>query len=338
MLVRSGRMCRARVEAGSTLETRLSRRGRREGYSSLYSRTRRVCLPFGWASEGMPAHSGDGRLNKMKVTLITIGAAVLLSLGSTASAVVGYVEGFESETHSWNSYMSQLEIVSSGTDGVSSSGGSYHLRITDPEGSEDSTGAYTYQGGKSNVWGGGWSSTIDVYIDLDDSHVKDGTYFWNLSQHINRNTGDYGKDNFFHLGAVDDGAGGYQLAVNSGHSGSGNTVLDPANYHSESYGTFSETGWYTFMWEFGPSTSTQHPDEIDVTWTVFDGDGTVVWSANETNEELLESEAGGNRYLWFTDIGADRVLIDNATVVPEPATMSLLGLGGLALLRRRRKA
>jgi hypothetical protein len=40
-----------------------------------------------------------------------------------------------------------------------------------------------------------------------------------------------------------------------------------------------------------------------------------------------------NDYGVTVDIGD----FDNLTLVPEPATMSLLGLGGLAMLRRRRR-
>ena len=44
--------------------------------------------------------------------------------------------------------------------------------------------------------------------------------------------------------------------------------------------------------------------------------------------------------LRFTDISGDNpntdVSLDNVTVVPEPVTLSLLALGGLALMRRRR--
>jgi len=266
--------------------------------------------------------------------LITMCAVVgmILAVSGVAQATIGHFDGFENEAHSWNEYNSQLERVSSGTDGITSAGGNYHLKITDnPEFS--TTGAYTFQGGTSDVWGGGWSSSIDVYIDIADSHIDNGTYFWNLSQGIY----EYQKDNIFHLGAVSDGSGGYVLGVNSGHTGSGNSVLSPANYHGESYGTFTANGWYTFVWEFGPSTSTQHPDNIDVTWTVLDDGDNIVWNASETCEGVLESVAGGNHYLWFTDIGTDQLLIDNATVIPEPATMALLGLGGL-LIRRKRRA
>ena len=170
--------------------------------------------------------------------LVTICAVVttFFAGSSVAQAILGYVEGFESEPHSWIGYQSQLERVSSGTDGVASAGGNYHLKITDDP--PNPTGAYTYQGGTSDVWGGGWSSSLDVYMDLEDSHIQNGAYFWNLTQSIY----EYEQDCFFHIGAVSDGAGGYEVGVNSGHNQSGNTVLSPANYHGESYGTFAESG------------------------------------------------------------------------------------------------
>ena len=38
----------------------------------------------------------------------------------------------------------------------------------------------------------------------------------------------------------------------------------------------------------------------------------------------------------FTNVGADTVLAATVVFTPEPATLALLGLGGLAILRRRR--
>ena len=52
--------------------------------------------------------------------------------------------------------------------------------------------------------------------------------------------------------------------------------------------------------------------------------------------------ASAGPYMYFSDavVGGDNVLVDNVTIVevPEPATMVMIGLGGVAvLLRRRRK-
>ena len=278
----------------------------------------------------------------MKWSMIAVvGVVGIFAIGGAARADVGHFEGFESGEHSWNSYYSQLEGVASGTGGIASSGGSYHLQITDPVSSEDHTGAYSWLGGKSATWGGGWSSSIDIYVDLNDSTIKSGTYGFHLSQSICDTEGSpYLQDNIWHVGAVDDGNSGFEVGVNTGHNTDttpSSRVLNPANYHNVDYGTLAHTGWYTFETAFGPSTSTQHPDKVDVTWTLYDAAGNVVWYANETTEHYKEEEAGGDGYLWFKTITADKLHIDNVAVVPEPATLSLLAVAGVGVLLKRRK-
>lgn len=59
--------------------------------------------------------------------------------------------------------------------------------------------------------------------------------------------------------------------------------------------------------------------EDDFTW-----DESFEWIADDTNYIVLEQQR------------TDGITIDNFTVTPEPATLAILGLGGLGVLRRRR--
>lgn len=68
------------------------------------------------------------------------------------------------------------------------------------------------------------------------------------------------------------------------------------------------------------------------------GDATGKWNLNNgagTGLMVTSPDAGGN-WTSFTDTNG-AILVTGAQVVPEPATMTALAIGGLALLRRRRK-
>lgn len=76
-------------------------------------------------------------------------------------------------------------------------------------------------------------------------------------------------------------------------------------------------------------------------WTVFDG-GTFTttnsWRFGAPDGEIWPGQGGSMISVAFDHGGVGTVSLDNITIVPEPATMSLLALGGLALIRRRRTA
>ncbi|MFZ0034855.1 MAG: PEP-CTERM sorting domain-containing protein [Sedimentisphaerales bacterium] len=65
-------------------------------------------------------------------------------------------------------------------------------------------------------------------------------------------------------------------------------------------------------------------------------DGVYTLLQDVTVDVIIPVIPDSDRYVTFTSGGAVGCEVDGATV-PEPATVCLLGLGGLALLRRRRK-
>jgi hypothetical protein len=116
-----------------------------------------------------------------------------------------------------------------------------------------------------------------------------------------------------------------------------------------------DAGWIFKLntWDMGHAGD---QNEADYSWDlklIKESDSSVVWST--TTSEMgaddtttispnFTGEAGEDYRLSFVENGStftQRGAIDNLSfgqAVPEPATMSLLALGGLSLLRRRRRS
>ncbi len=101
-------------------------------------------------------------------------------------------------------------------------------------------------------------------------------------------------------------------------------------------------GYYDILFNFGTSggVSTRFTDNDWVTYSI-----TGISSLTAASFNTLSYDGGGNGN-WLTaahvqGIGANASqsgwVADSQAQVPEPATMALLAIGGLAMLRRRRK-
>jgi hypothetical protein len=110
--------------------------------------------------------------------------------------------------------------------------------------------------------------------------------------------------------------------------------------------TITQSGWYTFKTTFENANG-----EVANTLSVSDSGGSVLGSAYNdptaygSHTPLDWSDLQGTNYgdwttVWQDGFAGDTLGIDNVEVgtVPEPATLSLLGLGIPLLLKRRRKA
>ena len=250
---------------------------------------------------------------------------MVLAVGSTAMAAESYFEDFSSGTGDWNSYYSDIAAVNG------------NLKITDSD-TQAHSGAFSRLGGYMDTFGAGFTTSADVYIDLTDSEIAADTYGFDLSQAINNDQGNHAQDNIFHVGAVNG-----NVLLNASHNSDFYANANKLqNNQGGAYGTFTESGWYTF--EFGFAPSTQVADSVDISFNVYDSSGNEFWSADEVSSsaQYTLSTAGGHRYMWFTFVDSDELLVDNVQVsvnaVPVPGALLLGGIGASCVgwLRRRR--
>lgn len=289
----------------------------------------------------------------MRTLLLSTAIGATLLMGQIAGAVTGHFEGFEDAGftpggNNWNNYNGgQIERVTSGTNGITSSSGGAHAIITNlSEASNPVLGGttlgaqspFTRFGGYSSTFGDGFVASLDIY--LDPASLTDGDGF-DYSVAVNNQSGNHLRDFIFHVG-VDGG----DLLVN----GSNNTdySVNAFKLNNENGGnnyTVTSAGWYTFEHVFRNDGGI-----LAVDLNLYDSSSNLLWTATRSNAaDDIATVVGGNRYGFFTVNNIDGLAIDNTSLealvvggapVPEPATaaMGVMGLVGLALAGRRRRA
>lgn len=249
----------------------------------------------------------------------------------TPTAVdVGYSQGFEdpawvsgdyptAPSVDWNEYNSGMVRVATGTDGITSKSGVAHAVIdstTLPASPDDYSGVFGRLGGYSSVFGSGYRVSLDVYLNLSDPAVTANTYGWDLSVAANSQSGGHRRDFIFHTAS--DAVGNILVAASNNSGGTRRNDLASINHH-----TVSSSGWYTFEWVFRDNGS----GVLAVDCNLRDAGGTLLWTEVRSDpSDLIATVVGGNRYMWFTFLAADKLAVDNAylernaTVVCTPVS------------------
>lgn len=261
---------------------------------------------------------------------------IVLMITSGASSVTVWDQDFDADASGWLDsddfagfgYINQV-ASGGGTLGLTSAGGTGHAEVTQAGDPGDESGPFSRFDGYRDTWPGGMTASIDVYLDNN----------WSLGEGFDFSVAANGTDNLheqdfiFHV-TMDTSTQKILVA------GSNNTNFSPredletlSNYYE-----VASSGWYTFehvFYDFGDGT-------LAVDMNLRDSGGSLLFT--ETRHDaanVLGTVVGGNRYAWFTNVDiAGGIGVDNhsLTVVPEPMTMALLGLGGLGLIRRKRQA
>ena len=171
----------------------------------------------------------------------------------------------------------------------------------------------------------------------------DGVYF--MATGDGNSSADYRAYSPVAVGSYADNSGVYAAGTQTGsrnasdpyYAGFGSNTAPPAQValFPQQTGT-SLIGSQAWEWHEYRVTKTGNV----ITWHI---DGLLIATVDASSFSL----GGGNIMLNHSDINATSstdpndflicTIFDNVSVVPEPATMTVLGLGALALMRRRRK-
>jgi hypothetical protein len=269
----------------------------------------------------------------MKSIIKLLSIVLIISCAQQTNTYADFLQGFETDTAGWNAYDVTTRTISGGGSlGLIASSGSYYAEVSNKQnayGYSCGMGGFSYYGGKGLTYNGPFYQSIDVYIDTEWNAVPLGgnPAFWIDMCPYRLNTDNYGAEQNFRVWVPGDG----QVQV----SASGQT---------DKMTTITSSGWYTFEMVFRHGTNAN--DYVETDLNIYDAAhnllGTETLSATSPGGPLYNSDLRGNGYVWLSvwqnGFANDILAIDNLRtgVIPEPATMSLLAIGALSLIRRKK--
>jgi hypothetical protein len=294
--------------------------------------------------------------NNYRFTAAVLGVTVLLWIASAVThATVLYFNGFEPGDPGTRDFYdsttdtqgADITIVPSGGGalGLTAASGGYYAEITNVPDTyragygESVSTDYGYQ------YNGGTFSPGPYSPVPNGPGVASNAFYESTDYYINTSWAAASADNNYEGFWIDTTPFSdpyYQDETNFRiiDSGNGQIGVQMVGLNGSGSATITQSGWYTFKTTFENDGSGNVLNNMSVS----DSLGNVIGSF-AADSSLPYADLGGTNYGDWTTVWQDgfanNVLgIDNVEVgtVPEPASLSLLGLGVPLLLRRRRRA
>ena len=238
---------------------------------------------------------------------LTVIAALTLA-SAPLFAAIHYFQGFEEDIYDWTG----VTRVVSGTGGVTSAAGDYHAEADSlPPGPTTSARFTRFGGYESTFPGGGYTTSIDVYLNVDGGYANDARFDWSSAISTPSNT--HRRDFVFNAGFYND----------TDATGSGPRFVISASNNATRSGAFPKnpgrnplsittSGWYTFEHQF----ENIGAGVLSVDLRITELDGTVLrtWTLSDPTD-VIGTTVGGHRYGWFVIQELPNLAIDNVSLL-----------------------
>lgn len=254
---------------------------------------------------------GKTKLRLLSTFMLALGLVVQpfgMVMANTAYAATNYSNGFETSLEDWTGFDggSGAGTITRVAGGVPGTDGIYHAAVTGS--------VYTPWGGYESTFPiNGYSSSVDVYLDMNKSDGVAATNHFDLSSAINNVAGTHLRDFVFQVGIDQSDPGKWWISTSNGASASSHVTSATPGAES-----VVSSGWYTFQTYFANNGS----DVLEVYMSVYDRDNGYAevgsWLLSTPTDTIPTSTTpgvvGGHRYGWFVNQPFTELPIDNAVL------------------------